>query len=116
VVVVQATGESNMSPRPPAATHAERVVSLDVQLAIRERLRNGGACEQTSTACFLTMRKATNDEAIDSLREGRTKSSSKLGVACDVVAATRIPVKAGDRATSVSRPSTIDSRRCHRHR
>jgi DNA-directed RNA polymerase specialized sigma24 family protein len=92
--------ESNMSPRPSPATHAERVVSVEVQIAIRKRLRNRGVWKQDiddlaqdvttellgmakpppdMDGCLAAARKATNDESIDALRKGTRRSVTNAG-------------------------------------
>jgi DNA-directed RNA polymerase specialized sigma24 family protein len=92
--------ESNMSPCPSPATHAERVVSVEVQVAIRNRLRNRGVWKQDiedlaqdvttellsmaepppdMDGCVAAARKAANDESMDALRKGTRRSLRNAG-------------------------------------
>jgi DNA-directed RNA polymerase specialized sigma24 family protein len=92
--------EAKMNPSPSYATHVERVVSVEVQTAIRARLRNRGVwaqdiedVAQDVTAellfmkdppadldgCIRLARRAVNDESIDLSRKGSRRGEYNLG-------------------------------------
>ena len=91
---------ANMNRVETPATHVERVVSVEVQVAIRSRLRNKGVwlqeiddIAQTVTAellamadppddmdgCLAAARRAANDESIDTFRKSARRGAHNAG-------------------------------------